>query len=505
VPNGISGFICIDIQLFVILECFYQESGVTGERAEKVSYLKKYSLILMLLAILLPSCQTMPLYQKAPLGDESVVFLYIKPFPQDASRLSFSPESIQAVSEDGKSYNLILSLTDFSSKEMDRQRLVASGSLPPGSYTGFTFKVKRARLQTAEGDASLHIPEVSVRLPYPFRLQGKKAIVISMAFQYRESMQNNVIFNPAFLFEMPHRPLTTLMGFVSNSDTNTVMIFDKQSQEVTGAVVTGSEPRGMALSQGRGRVFVAVSGEDAIAVIDIASAEVLADIRLSTGDKPNEPALTPDERTLFVPNAGSDTVSVIDSASFIEIERIKVGNEPRSVTIDKAGRRAFICNTGSSTLSVIDINSKTVVASVVVEPRPLRSQFNKNGDRLYVISEASPYLLVMDPATLSVVRREVVGMGMHSLKVDVMTDLFYIGKRFDVELAVYDPFTWVPMDYVRTKGPVEYGAIDGETNNLYMAIPSKKAVSVTNLTSKKMLKDFDVGGSPYWVTLHGER
>jgi YVTN family beta-propeller protein len=473
--------------------------------AKKVIYLKKYLHILILTVVLLSSCQTAPLQIKAPLEDEGVLFLYIKPFPQEAGKLRFTLEKIQAVSESGMTYDLILSLKELDNKENNRQRLVAAGPLPAGGYTGFSFKVKKAGLRTEEGEASLHTQETAVRLTYPFRLLRKKALVLSMAFQYQESVQGNSLFNPSFLFVIPERPLITLMGFVSDSASNTVMVFDKQSKEVTGGIIVGSEPRGMALSRSRSKLFVALSGEDAVSVIDIATSEVQAEIRLIARDKPNEIALTPDERTLVVPNAGSDTVSIIDAATLIELERLKVGSEPRSVTIDKTGKRAFVCNTGSGNLSVIDVNAKTVINTIVVEPRPLKSQFNRNEDRLYIINEGSPYLLVLNPATLAVVRREFVGMGMHSLKVDTKSDFFYIGKKFGAELAVYDPFTWVPMDYVRTKGPVENGVIDGDTNSLYLAIPVNRIVSVINLTNRKPLADFDVGGSPYWVTLHGER
>jgi YVTN family beta-propeller protein len=466
---------------------------------------KKYLLILLFGSVLISGCQTFSLQMRAPLVDEGVVYLYSKPFPQEAGKLSFALESIQAIGENGKNHELTISLPIFSAKEAGRQRLVASGPLPPGAYSGFSFKFKAARLRSEEGDVALSVPETSIRLSYPFRVQRKKGLVLSMALQYGESLQNGVIFNPTFSFILPDKPLISLMGFVSDSDSNSVMVFDKYTKEVTNAIVVGQGPRGMALSQTRNRVFVALSGEDAIAAIDVANSEVLAEIRMVAGDKPNELALTPDEKTLYVPNSGSDTVSIIDAGTLIEVERLKVGIEPRAVTIDKAGRRAYVCNAGSSTLSVIDVNSKTIIATLVTEPKPLRSRFNRNGDKLYIISEDSPYILVLDPATLAVLRREFVGRGSHSIKVDTKTDLIYIGKKFGAEFSVYDPFTWVPVDYVRTMGPVEYGTIDDETNNLYSSLPENRMVSVINLTNRKPQTDFDLAGSPFWITLYGER
>ena len=187
--------------------------------------MKKQVFILLFFSVLISGCQTFSLQMKAPLADEGVVYLYSKPFPQEAGRLSFSLESIQAIDETGKSNDLVVSLPNFSAKETGRQRLIASGPLPPGAYSGFILKFKTARLRSEQGDVALHVPETSVRLSYPFRLLRRKGLVISMAFQYQESLQNGVIFNPVFSFTVPDKPVITLTGFVSDNDSNSVMVF----------------------------------------------------------------------------------------------------------------------------------------------------------------------------------------------------------------------------------------------------------------------------------------
>lgn len=52
---------------------------------------------------------------------------------------------------------------------------------------------------------------------------------------------------------------------------------------------------------------------------------------------------------------------------------------------------------------------------------------------------------------------------------------------------------------------VGYMTIDGEENNLYIVNSETNTVKIFNLISKKMVAEFDVAESPYWVTMMGER
>jgi YVTN family beta-propeller protein len=282
-------------------------------------------------------------------------------------------------------------------------------------------------------------------------------------------------------------------------------VFDKKLRQVVGVIATGAGPAGMALDQRLKKVYVALSGEDAIEVIDITAQEIINRIRLDTGDRPQELALTPDGRSLLVVNNGSNSVSFVDPVSLFELTRINVGNGPNSILIDPRGRRAFVFNTLSSTITVLDIPLKAVITTLSTDPGPLRGQFNRRGDRLYVIHEFSSFLTVIDPTSLSLIRRFPVRMGMSSIKVDTMTDLVYLGRKNEVVVEVYDPFSFVSVDVIRTGGTISYMAVDGEESNLYLVNPELRRLMVSNLVSKRIIYEIDVGEGPYWVALMGER
>ena len=457
------------------------------------------------LFLLLSGCEAALIQLRPALEGEGEVYLFLEPLAQEAERLRFRVEEVLAVSGDGREFPLAISLQDLSGPEVRRQRLLASGPLPQGTYVGFSFKVKNAIVKTEEGDAALLVPEGPSRIDFAFSIIKKTGLVISLDFKYRESIQGRINFVPAFSPFFPSRPVSTLIGYVTNSGSNDIIAFNKKSARVFGVIPTGREPMGMALDQRLQRVYVALSGDDAIEVIDVTAGSIVDRMRLSTGDRPRELVLTPDGKHLLSVNLGSNSISFIDPVSLFEISRVNVGNGPHSILIDQNGRRAYVFNNLSSTISVIDIPNHAVITTISTDPGPIRGQFNRRGDRLYVIHELSSYLTVIDPASLTTLRRFSVRIGMKSIKVDLRTDFVYLGRKVDPMVEVYDPLSFVPVDYIRAGTGVTYMAIDGDENNLYMVNFERKKVIISNLVSKKIISEMDVGEGPYWITMMGER
>lgn len=469
---------------------------------------KRGILSVLVFLLFLSGCQMKSAFLKPVVSestDNGEVFLYAQPFPQEADRLRFSIETVSAVRDDGLVLPMSMSLSEFKSRDMKRQRLIASGWLPPGHYTGFSFKVRDASLEVEEGEANLLVPEAPVMAEFQFDISREKSYVMWLRFNYKQSIDRGVGFSPSFSVFFPERPVSGLTGYVANHDSNNITVFDKKSMQVIGTISSGKGPGGIAIEQNLRRAYVTLSKDDSVDVIDMTSGELINNIKLSPGDNPQEPALTPDRRLLLTANSRSDTVSVIDTSSLIELTRVQVGNGPNSIVIDPAGRRAYAFNTISSTISVIDLASRSVAAVISTEPGPLRGQFNREGNRLYVVHEWSSYITVIDPFSLSVLSRIRVGIGVNNLKLDTRTNLLYVSKKDSVMIEVYDPISSIPVDFIKVEGSTSYMTIDSEENNLYLVIPETQTVVIVDVISKKVLGAIDVGRNPAWVTMMGER
>jgi YVTN family beta-propeller protein len=469
------------------------------------SRVKSLPSCLLLLCLALAGCQvSLVPSSRVRLDDEGVVYLYLQPLVREAERLQFTIEGITAVSRDGSEVSLGVALRDAKGPELRRQRLLAAGPLPAGDYSGFVVRTGKASLKSDEGSAALLPPEAPARIEFGFTVRRGQGTVVFLALRYAESVAAGFRFSPAFAAFAPDRPAVGSLGFVVNSRSSDVTVFDKRAMQVVGVIATGRKPSGVALDQTARKLYVALSGEDRVEVVDAMSMALADQIRLSPGDEPVALALAPDGATLLSANLGSNTVSIMDTASRVERAKVPVGSGPRSITVDRMRRRAFVFSATSNTVSVLDIASGAAIRSISTYPGPVRGDFNRRGDSLYVIHEASAWVTVINPLTLTVTGRFPVRSSMAAIKVDPGTDLVYLAGRGEPTVGLHEPFSFVPVNFVATDAGVVHMATDGEANTLYLVMPDANRVLVVDRISKRTVGELDVGEGPTWITLMGE-
>jgi YVTN family beta-propeller protein len=466
----------------------------------------KYKLIFIsVLMFLCSGCQTVQTIVKPALTEEGEVYVYAMPLPQEANGLRFSLEEISAVRSDGVEVPLTISMKDFDGGETKRQRFVASARLLPGLYRGLNFRAGTAFMKGETGENRLVAQEKPEFCELPFEVRRKKGVVIDVALRFRESVGKGSGFIPRFFLSIPPRPLNSLIGYVTSFSANSITVYDKMNGEVMGMIPTGKGPKSVVFDRSRLLAYVVVSGEDAIDVIDLQSYDVINRIRMNTGDNPSEAALTPDGKTLLVVNEGSNTLSSINSSSIFETRRINVGNRPRSIIIDPTGSTAYVFNFLSNTISVINIAGMNIVAQVITESNPVRGQLSKKGDRLFIFHDWSPNIIVIDTSSFAVIRRIYAGIGVGFIKVDNSTDRLYVAKKHEPIINIFNPFSDIPMDFLKAGGGACHMLIDDEDNNMLLLLPDQKELQSINLISKKTRFLLDTGDVPYWSSIIGER
>jgi YVTN family beta-propeller protein len=461
--------------------------------------------LLLFLLCTITGCQTAPVSYKQPLVSDGEVYLYLQPLPQEAQRLSFKLASVAAIGETGVAIPLELSLTELKGATPPRQRFLASGKLPEGNYRGLAISIGGATMTSEDGEAALLVPKDPVAVAAPFTIQRKKAAFLSLLFKYDDSIGAGFGFSPTFAVFQAGKQVSGLVGYVSNSSSNTITVFDKQALQVTGVIATGREPKGLALDKARLRGYVALSGENAVDVFDISSGEILNRILLDPSDNPQELALTSDGKLLLATNSGSNTVSIIDPLGFFVKVRLQLSEGPEYMLVDPPGKRVFLFNSQASAISVLDLRTLSLTSAIATDPFPYMGQFNRQGTALYIVNHLNTYLTVIDPLSLTVINKFYLGMGIDSLKVDTMTDQVYAGKGQAAGVEVFEPFSFNAIDSIATSGGTQYMTIDGDQNNLYVLVPDRQSLNVINLVSRKTVAEIDVGMAPHRVTMIGER
>jgi YVTN family beta-propeller protein len=442
---------------------------------------------------------------KVVLDNEGEVLVYLQPLPQEASKLRFEIEEIFAVGDDGRKIPLILSFNQVNGSELSGgQKLLATGILPPGGYTGLSIKTNKALVQSEEGEVALLVPEEPLIAAKLFQVSRRQATALFLSLKASRIITGGISFTPDFSLAPPGGMLTNLTGYVSSSALHVISVFNKKTMEVVNVIATGSGPKGIVFDQRRRRAYVAVSGDDAVEIYDVFNGKVMGRVRLNFGDNPMELALTPDGRTLVSVNHSSNTVSIIDAISKIELRRISVGEAPTSAVVDPSGFRAYVMNSRSNTVSVVDLTQRTLTATISVEGSPLRGTFNRDGDRLYVISRDAPNLSVINPSSFTVSQKIFVGTGAVSIETNFLTGLIFVGKRFGGEIAVVDPSSLMFIDSIRVGGDPAFITIDPQENTLLVVMPERRLVKKVNLTSKKIMAEIEVGEGAYAVAVMGE-
>jgi YVTN family beta-propeller protein len=438
------------------------------------------------------------------LDDEGAVYLYLQPLPREAERLRVVVDGISAVQADGTERPLALALRELKSPDVRRQRLLAAGPLPVGQYTGFVFRTGRASLEGEQGPSALHVPEAASRIEFALPVRRGEVQVVALALRYAQSVDGGFRFTPAFSVYRPERPAVGFMAFVANSRSNDVTVFNKNARQVFEVIATGQGPTGLALDQRARRLYVALSGEDAIQVVDVLAGRLADRIRLTSGDEPVHLALTPDGRTVLSANRGSNTVSVVDVASRFETTKIPVGNGPRFIALDRTGRRAFVVNTLSNTVTVIDVVGRAPIRTISTDPSPLQGDFNRRGDRFYVTHEMVSYVTAIDVNALGVARRFPVRSPMETIEVDPSTDFVYLAGRGEFGVGVHDPFSFGPVDFIQAPPEIADMTTDPDENALYLVSRAANRILMFDRIRKRLVGEVDVGDGPSSIVVMGK-
>lgn len=450
------------------------------------------------------SLQARPMTTPPPLEDEGEVYVYVRPLAGEAARLGFTVTSVSVVVGDGTEQPLALTTSRFVAGEPRGETLLASGRLPNGDYRGVAIGVGQATTARSGGKADLRSPAAPVQVAFPFSVSRRQAVVLSLGLDGEASVSKDLEFTPKFGAVIPARTSWQLVGYVSNPGSTNLTVFDRRARTVTGVVPTGRDPRGMALDPRGNRLYVAVSGDDAVDIVDVAAGRVINRINMNGNDRPRDLALTAEGR-LFVINSGSRSASFVDPVSTQEISRVPVGEEPWSILLDRARQRGYVLNRRSNSITVVDLGARSVVGSISTDPEPIWAQMNAAGTRMYVACAGSAFLSVYSVPDLAMVRQVHVGLGASALKVDPRTDQIYLGKRDEGRIYVYEPSGFLAIDDFDVPGPVSYLAIDDVDNVLIALVPGQQRVVMIDLISRNVVAEFQAGAFPYQVTVSGAR
>jgi YVTN family beta-propeller protein len=107
-------------------------------------------------------------------------------------------------------------------------------------------------------------------------------------------------------------------------------------------------------------------------------------------------AYDPYENTFYVANSGSSNVSVINGTTNTVIKTIPVGTGPTAIAYDSVNHNVYVGNGLSDTVSVINGTTNTVIKTFHLKGL-INMAYNPDNDKIYMTSSAYNSVSVMQP------------------------------------------------------------------------------------------------------------
>jgi DNA-binding beta-propeller fold protein YncE len=147
-----------------------------------------------------------------------------------------------------------------------------------------------------------------------------------------------------------------------SADFETAAAEKRAQAELYASKPTDTFPYACRLDEARNRLYVSLWSQAAVAVIDLASKQIIA--RWPAEEHPCEMMLTRNGKLLFVANASRNTVTAFDTATGKPLETIcsalypqaPPGSTPNSLALTPDQRTLFIANADNNLVAVFDVS-----------------------------------------------------------------------------------------------------------------------------------------------------
>jgi DNA-binding beta-propeller fold protein YncE len=219
---------------------------------------------------------------------------------------------------------------------------------------------------------------------------------------------------------------------ISRPGTNTIEIFSPVKRRVIARISQISDPRGMAVDDEAGMLYVALAGSSTVAAVDTRSWKVEKMIPLQ--HRPDKLLWVPQMKTLYVTSVLDRTLSAIDLETGVESAVIDLNALPQGLIYDPARRVVLVCLQDLNQIAVIDSSNKIAGHFKLVASEPTSLALDEEHRRLFVAVRYA--VLEINPDTGVEVRRIPAPAGTDALVLDPGGSLLFAAAGDGSVLAI---------------------------------------------------------------------
>jgi YVTN family beta-propeller protein len=257
--------------------------------------------------------------------------------------------------------------------------------------------------------------------------------------------------------------------YVGNSRGDDVTIVDLASLQVIGDIKLGDRIHGVAVQPDGKRLFVTVESDDSLRIVDTTTRQTVGTVKVS--GRPNQVAVTPDGKYVAVPIRDGDKVDIVDVAKQKVIKSLPI-KEPHNAVNTGSNRYIFVSSMGSHEINIVDLERMDYSAVIPAGGRP------------------RPYVVGPDGKTMFVAVAELHGF--------VIVDIPEKRVLERVEMPAEHP-TPRPLQYESADTRTHGLALTPDGRELWVSSLLDNCVYIYDVKAKKFVGKVSTGGGPNWL------
>ena len=263
----------------------------------------------------------------------------------------------------------------------------------------------------------------------------------------------------------------------------------------------GDRPRGIGLSPDSSELYVAISEENKIVVLDPNSLKILRDFE--AGSDPETFGVHPNGN-IYISNEDDAKASVFDPKTGKQLAEIKVGLEPEGVAISPDGKRVIVTSESTNMLHVIKAPENVIESNILIGSRPRAAVFTKSGDIAYATGEISGEVVKVDINKAKILKTASLGDAKAKPKDVILAKdektIYVAGGRAN-KIIVMDADTLEIIKGIPVGKRVWGLAMSGDGQRVFTTNGVSGTVSVIDTGKNEVIKTIEVGKFPWGVVV----
>ena len=185
---------------------------------------------------------------------------------------------------------------------------------------------------------------------------------------------------------------------------NAIAVVDRETLDVVKKIPTGLFPCDLDFTPDGTVGYFPERDQDSVAALDLATFEILGRVTFPRGSKPHMLRVAPDAATVWVQTARGGTNDVLDSKTLAVEDTLRVGRAPVNIAWTPDGRYAYVTHVRDDFIAVLDAATRRVVKRIKVGAAAAVVAFRPDGRYAYISVVAKNKVAVIDTARMEVVK-----------------------------------------------------------------------------------------------------